>query len=514
VNASSRSRRTALPPRVTRLVKVADDYSRLSMINTDADVAKPAAQVERIRPRVLELGAVPRDSYVDPDASAWDPNTYREGFEALLVVLAGPDRPDYLAVYHWDRIVRQMEDAARLIPLLARGETLVITPGGVLDMNNPTDNMIAYVYSLFAANESSAQSRRRKGAIADRRAAGVVPLTGIRPFGLSADRMRPHPTEGPAVRAVAARHLAGESLTDLAVWLNGEGFRMPTPANPAGHGQRQRGGGTFNANAVRRILLRPSNVGLYAMPEPGEPGQIMAVAETLLDRATWDALHAVCSGRRRGGRPEGALSPLSGLLHCQLCGTGLVHKGIRYVCPGGRMGRGCGQIAVAASHVERVARDLVVGMVSNPRHASKVAALVSERSQERRDLESQAARWRARLDALAGNVELTERELSIRRRALVAKLEPIDQALGALPDVGVPAHLAVRHERLARTAAERRWDEGSAADRRDLVRSVCKGFVIAKPSARGSFMVDGHREYFDYSRVQPLHYDAETREAM
>ncbi|MCC2318797.1 recombinase family protein [Cellulomonas sp. zg-Y138] len=74
-------------------------------------------------------------------------------------------------------------------------------------------------------------------------------MGGPRPFGITEDRVTHHPAEARAVRELAGRALAGETLRSLTAWLQDQGVRTV-------------GGNEWRSTTVRQLLINPRMWGM------------------------------------------------------------------------------------------------------------------------------------------------------------------------------------------------------------------------------------------------------------
>ncbi|WP_158609604.1 recombinase family protein [Cellulomonas triticagri] len=146
-------------------------------------------------------------------------------------------RVDAVVCWHIDRLHRQpieLEEFAATCT--SAGVSDVVTLHGDLNLGSGDGLLVARLLAAVAANESDAKSRRSQRKMLELAQSGRAHSGGWRPFGFATDRVTHDPREADAIRTVAARVIAGESLTSLCTWLDTQGittvaggsWRLPT----------------------------------------------------------------------------------------------------------------------------------------------------------------------------------------------------------------------------------------------------------------------------------------------
>jgi DNA invertase Pin-like site-specific DNA recombinase len=331
-----------------------------------------------------------------------------------------------IVVYMTSRLWRNRRERAEAIERLARARlSIVAVKGPDLDLASAAGRMLAGVLGEMDTHESEVKGERVARAALERaqegRANGAV-LYGWRREHEFDDRGHVRgfrdvvdPQEAAVVREVVDRLLAGESLKEIVVDLNERGV-----ASPNGHAWRSSG--------VRKVALRPANVGLRV-----HGGQIVS-------RAAWPAIvdedkHARVvallndPSRRtvRSGRRRHLLS--YGIGECGVCGGELrvatVGGNRLYVCDtnAGCVGRRQERVdaVVDAVMIERLsrpdARDLFVGDDDSAG-----------------DARSQRDTLQARLDTAADDYasgEITAAQLRRITATIRPQLDELDQQIAA-----------------------------------------------------------------------------------
>jgi site-specific DNA recombinase len=245
--------------------------------------------------------------YTDNSRSAWRKDRKRPAWDQMLAdIKAG--RLDSVIVYHGDRLVRQPYDLETLINLADGKGVRLASPTGMRDLDNTDDRFVLRILVAQACMESDNTSRRRKAQYERWRREGRTRPGGRggRAFGFATDGVTQLPDEAEAIRAAAARLLAGEPTGAIARDMTAAGWHTPA-------------GGPFTHGMLRKMLARPRYAGL--MPD----GQNKGAWEPVLDRETWEAVCAVLDARAAGfGYATNARKwLLSGIARCGACGSGL-----------------------------------------------------------------------------------------------------------------------------------------------------------------------------------------------
>lgn len=328
--------------------------------------------------------------YVENDRSAWSPDVERPEYDALMkaavTLAAEPGVNVVVCGYHPSRLWRDRVERAQAIEVGRRaGLTYAFESGGIFNMRRATErSMLAQIGENDTA-ESDVKSERVQRAALERaqegRANGKVAYGWQRRY-LHDDSGQvigfedhEHPEQAPIVREIVGRLLAGESLLSLTADLN----ERDIPAPGAGQRRKHRtlgqdeNGTRWNKTSVKKIALRPANVGIRthrdveypaAWPALITPEQYAQVKNLFADRATT---------REKPGARKHLLS-WGEIAVCGVCGShlrvamkGNAQRGARkptYVCdsPKGCVGR---NEEALDNHVGKI----VVKLLSRPEAA-------------------------------------------------------------------------------------------------------------------------------------------------
>jgi site-specific DNA recombinase len=400
-------------------------YERISRFRVDRDGV--SAEVTRGVVRqakdngstsVAMFGAPVAAHFTDEDRSASQYATKVRGAWLDLLERVRAGEATHVLVWLFDRAFRTTEAAEALLDACRQGGALIVQTAGspvVCDPHNPDDIFRMKLAGLLAEYEVAKMAMRQRRS---KLAAGQAghPHGGRRRFGYTPE-WEEHPTEGPVVRELVSRFLAGESLYKLAQWLNTEGIKGTS-------------GGTWTGPNLRHLLKGPHLAGLRRHHG------------TVVD-GTWDGLipveahhHVVAMlskpERRTNGTGTNARKYLlAGLGVCDECSEPLRGRPATargeapiYRCPSGRhVQRKIEHVdaLVEAAMVERLARfDPAANVLVDDEASAELARLTEARAAmdaEYADLDAERR---------AGN--LTVRAYAMATSSLEADMEATDAA--------------------------------------------------------------------------------------
>src|SRR5665648_1222681 len=416
------------PPRAFVYLRISEDRAgdHVSVENQRADVYELAER----------LGLLVTDPFIDNDLSAYAGKT-RPGYRQLVAAVTASPAPCTVLVWHVDRLYRRPSELEELLGLVEQQSVTIETVrGGMLDLNSHEGRLQARFLVTIASYESGHKADRV--ALAARRSAERGDWHGPRRFGYrpTTDRSAAiDPVEGPMVRQLVDRFLAGESLYSLTQWANSQPVR-PLRAT------------IWHANSIRQLLAAPRIAGLRSyQPRDQRPEtpfrDIMGPGrwEGIISPSEFERVLSVLKNPdRRTSRAGNNL--LSGIARCGRCGAGLVIASSsfsangsprhRYVCKKipGRPERG-------GLSVERAALDDAVTAAVLRRLAATTAPARS--GAEPAPLWAAVATARQRLTDLAtdyGNGDLTRAEYQTARTAAHGVLAGAEQALSRVARSG------------------------------------------------------------------------------
>ncbi|MCS5478404.1 recombinase family protein [Corynebacterium sp. YIM 101645] len=452
-------------------------YARLSQRRDDGAADHSPAierQVALCRQLATDHGLEVTATHVDDGVSAWAA-TARPGFETLLSdVTVG--RARVVLAYAPDRLARNLGDYARLFDAAKRARVVFkFVVGGDVDPRDANQDFMSGVSALVSAHESALKSTRVRAANDQRAAQGRV-HRGKRTFGYAANGVDLEPREAEALREVARRILAGDSLRSCARWLNEVGVLTA-------------GGKAWAANTLKYSLLRPTLAGYIVHRGEviegvvGEQAAIFTEAEhaqlkaALATRARPDS-----RPNHRRGRAPSTLG--TGLYRC-ICGETMTasrdKQGVdAYRCRATLLPKREGKHTTR----RREPVDDLVGMVIAARlDSGDVQRLLAAQANDAGEGQRLAARRdevRAELDDLADAVvsrALTVKQAATISTGLQAELGRLDAALAAADNTGVLELVG------GVVDGQAWWNEASLEARRTLVSALVT--VTLLPSKRG-----------------------------
>lgn len=159
---------------------------------------------------------------------------------------------------------------------------------------------------------------------------------------------------------IAARFLAGGSLTGIASGLNDDGVLSPQDWNRARSGKPTRGT-RWTVDKIKRILTNPATQGVKTAngkPVLDSAGEPVRVGPASFDPETWERIQSELAQRSQNPRQRRhSTNPLLGVAKCGVCGKNMRQRS--QTTPAGRTHRYyvCGNSPKACSGVSIVAAD-------------------------------------------------------------------------------------------------------------------------------------------------------------
>lgn len=393
-------------------------YARISS-DQEGTALGVTRQVEDCRAFAEQHGWVVAEEYIDNDISAYS-GKKRPAYQRMLDDLAAGER-DAVIAYHLDRLTRRPVELEHFVEVATTAKIAHVrfVAGGDFDLVSGDGLMVMRMLAAVAAGESATKSRRMKRKNDETAAKGQPHKGGNRPFGYQDDWITVRADEAAAVRTMAARFLAGESLRSIATWLDTEGIKTVQ-------------GTRWLTTSVRTTLRNPRIAGLRA-----HRGDIVgeAVWDGIISPEEYAKVMALME-RRATTRERSARSYLlTGLLRCGKCGNRLFssrrENSRRYVCLGGPDHQGCGRLTVVAAPLEELITDAVLYRLDTPELA---AALTGQAA-----LDVQTAAWsdalaqdRAQLDELAqlyGDRSINSREWLTAKAPIETRAKDLERRI-------------------------------------------------------------------------------------
>jgi site-specific DNA recombinase len=419
--------------------------------------------------------------YADNDTSAYSGKP-RPGYRALLDAIEAGE-VSHLVAWHTDRLHRSPAELETFMDVIETAGTQVQTvKAGHLDLATPSGRMVARLLGATARYESEHKSERITRKHRELADAGK-PHGGRRRFGytgpLDADG-KPTPgmdtvveSEAAVVREVADRLLAGHSLAAIARDLMAAGVTGTS-------------GATMTPANMRSMMLRPHLAGLRV-----HRGAIVGEAawDAILDRATWDAVHALLTEpSRRTTERTARQYVLTGMARCGVC-----QLPIRGRSQGTRSRNQPAYVCQSTGHVSRSVAGVdavVTGAV-----AERLTMADTSGALVRPSTDDESDRLRARREVLAMNLSGLAVDAAlgnISRDAMFAAQAAVDSELDAidkrLADLAVGARQpqavlgGLTGHSFENTVAL--W-EGLTLDRKRAVLSALGAVVTLHPGRKG-----------------------------
>lgn len=392
-------------------------------------------QEQDCRALAARLGLEVARVFVDNDRSASTLSTKpRRAFEEMMTeVEAG--RIGTVLAYSNSRLTRRPKEFERLIDAYARtGVVFRTVASGSVDFSTADGRAMGRTVAAWDAAEAERVAERVRRQQEQMRAEGRW-HGGWRAYGRGADGVTIDDDETRELLGAARRLLGGQSLTSLAEDLNQRG--VPTSR-----------GGRWTTRTLRRVLLRP---------HPAT--QDMA-----------EALRSLLEDKTRTTTPGPARRwLLSGLATCGICDGPLVGSassmGVgRGTYPAYRCRTGK-HVVISALTLDEYVAAIVVARLDR---ADAAAALPdAPGAVEAQELADRAKALRARLDALADDLDVDERTMARRSKALREALEATQKRYAEIAGTSPLDDFGDRQE-----SASEIWERLSLARRRALVERL------------------------------------------
>ena len=333
--------------------------------------------------------------------------------------------------------------------------------------------MVARIKASTSRHETEQASRRLRGKLAERAAAGLSHSRVAYGWTRDADGTEHlDPEQSALVLEAATRALAGDSLRGLARDFNAAGRLRPN-------------GKEWTAHLLRQVLLRPRNAGRVVHQEKVLPG-VVGQWPVILDADTFDRLQALLTGpeRRSNVNRTARAHLLTGIATCGVCGgrmTALVRSaayqrkwgmpGAAYRCEDQhcvQRSKATVDALITGLVLERLTQpDALVALAGGDRDA--VAAASAE-------LEALEAR-RASILALVASGDFDAAEGAQMATALRQQRDAAQARLTAAMPTALPVDVAGPD-------AEARWMAASLDQRRAIVAALTESIVV-RPTVPG-----------------------------
>jgi DNA invertase Pin-like site-specific DNA recombinase len=400
-------------------------------------------------------------TYEEPDTSAYkrkrvrlsDGRTVyrvvRPVFEAALEDLKrgkAPDgqRLDGLIVYDIDRLTRDnrhLEDCIEVVQHFGRP---IIDITGTLDLLTDNGRTVARIVVATYNKQSADTARRVRRKHRALEQAGI-PTGGRRPFGWDSDKRTVLPQEAAAIKAGAARLLAGAPLGAVVADWNAKGLvtasgRQWVPQTVKNVFRNPRVCG-YRSRNVRSIHDETGKEGWrieVVLDDRGQP--VIGQWQPILTVAEWEAVTAIIGSNAIHGRGRNTRTYLmTGTLRCGKPECGAVMRALKahagrtktpglfyYTCESKPQG-GCGGMSIAGPKVDAYVSEAVIAKfeLEASRRSAKAAPVVwsgeAELAAVREQIADLTSAWRARqiqgsrYFALLQSLEAEERTLTVDR---------------------------------------------------------------------------------------------------
>jgi site-specific DNA recombinase len=391
------------------------------------------------------------DIVVELDASGGTLD--RPGLRSVLERLERGEA-DAAAVAYLSRLSRRVIDGLAVVQRVTDSGRYVLVSDLDLDTSTPVGRAVLTVLLAFA--ELELDQRRASWQAAQRRALerGVYPgTTSLAYTRDESGRMVPNPETAPVFRRLYDRRVAGDSWAELA--------RLLDVDLPRSDGARWR------PSTVAAMLRTPLNIGRLERNVGGELIVVEDAHESIVSRATWEAV--VNGGFARGPVRRREPAMLAGLVRCAHCG--------------GPMSRGTGGRKVNAAG-ERIDYDAYVCTTRCERRAKMSVGRADRFVLEETLSRLAAGRAVGTTRRKGGELEAAERELEQAEAEHAAYLRAV-----TVTDVGEAAFAQGARSRYERVVSAQRQLASAAA----RLRAAGPSFAELLERLRDPLTPDGEK---------------------
>lgn len=297
----------------------------------------------------------------------------RPGLKRLLAdIEAG--KIDVVVVYKIDRLTRSLLDFVKLIEIFDAHDVTFSSVTQSFSTQTSMGRLTLNILLSFAQFERELAGERIRDKFAASKQRGLwmggTPSLG---FAVENRKLVIVPQEAELVRLIFRRFLELGSATDLVQELRAAGHTTKAWTTQGG---KERTGRLFDKGAVYKILNNRLYIGEITHKGVAYPGE----HEAIIDRQTWDRVHAVLEGNaaRQGSSQArvAAPAPLKGILTCGSCGKAMTPSHTRrrgrcyryYVCTTAiKQGHAaCPVKSIAASEAEELVLSQVRRLLRSP----------------------------------------------------------------------------------------------------------------------------------------------------
>ena len=384
-------------------------YARLSR-DPDGTATATARQEADCRALCDREGWTVGRVYVDSDLSGFDPRTTRPAFEEMVDDLTS-GHISAVVVWKLDRLSRQPGQFEAVVRACEIAGARIVSVNESADMTSPAGLAMMRVGMAFAAMESQNISLRVKRAKLEQAREGLPHGGGVRPFGLTINRLGIVENEAALIREAARQILDGETMTSIVRAWNASGVRTTK-------------GNLWTVTTLRRLMTAPHVAGCRRYHDDAIPSDVIP---QIINRDTWAKVRAVLEDPERRMAGERVYRPLSGLVRCARCGQVMTVKyrkgGLQplYRCVKRPETPACGGMSVAAEALEELVLGAIVGAADS---GALATALAGRSDNETALLHDEVAGLRKRREQLVSDYHVD---------GLISRSEFM-QAAGAIDD--------------------------------------------------------------------------------
>jgi site-specific DNA recombinase len=389
-------------------------YARKSTADPKNPGKSTSDQLDTQRQRAAHLGLKIVAEFTDDGigASRHSRGKVRPGFVAAVDYLR--QHPiEVFSTWELSRATRRLRVYSDLMELCEDRGTYLLVGDRIYDPLDPTDQMVLGMTAVQDSAEVARLRERVLRGVASTAAQGRPHGRNVYGYERIYDQrtralieVREHPEQGPVIREMVQRTLAGVSANQIIRDLNARGITHTS-------------GARFNPPDVTEMLSKPTYRGMRSH----HGTLIPAIWPALIQPDEWVALNRILSNRNRGIHKTTAKHLLTGVAMCARC-----ERAMYVDIKKGKITQGhyhCGVCSRSrnARHLETWVRREIDVMLTHPR-LRKALSAVRDDSQELKLLDQ----LRAELDD-AYSLGLSPRGLVTVEQRLLPQIEQIERDL-------------------------------------------------------------------------------------
>ncbi len=286
-----------------------------SSVESQIDICKHYIEIQK------EKGWQFISAYTDPGFSGKD--LERPGIQQVISDIKR-GKIDVIIVYKIERLVRSIKDFYMLWDLFEAHNVTFVSATQQFDSSNAMGKLMLNVLLSFAQFERENTAEKTRDKMKQRARLGKW-HGGLYPFGFDyskeTKKLTTNKNEASAIKKTFSMFIEGRKPTEIANYLNTNGFRTKTRQIVTKEGvTKNNGGNRFNDDLIKKIIINPIYKGFVHFN--GE--QFKGEHEAVVPVQTWEKANQIMkpvTPRKAEYAKDNHIHLLKGLLRCGQCGT-------------------------------------------------------------------------------------------------------------------------------------------------------------------------------------------------